>query len=407
MVQYYFPPLGGIGSVRAAGFAALLPDFGWQATVLAPRNGSYHADPSLSSGGAEVVRSFAPDLSRGGKRVLYGTASGTRPADVGTAGRWLRDRVRALLYRPDAQVGWYPFARSAARALVRDRKFDAIFSSSFPITSHLIARCIAREAGLPWVAEFRDPWSAAKSGHDPTRAHATRLEASFLAEAAAVVSVSPTWARQWSERGARRTEVITNGYDPGPPAPAGPDADFVVTHVGTFYPEMESLDALWPALRKCADDPAGAGLRICFVGECHPLLRQAVTEAGLEARLDVTGFVARGRALDLMAASSVLVVGGAAQPHPVLDGWIPAKIFEYLGTGRPILYIGHPASDAARIVAEQPGCWVVPASDVAATHQALEAIRGAARFYARDLTRFTRRAITRGLSTLLDEVSAR
>jgi glycosyl transferase family 4/glycosyl transferase family 1 len=406
MVQYYFPPLGGIGSVRAAGFAGGLSAFGWHATVVAPRDGSYHADPSLSPGDAEVVRSFAPDLSRGGKRVLYGTASTTRAADVGAAGRWLRDRVRAFLYRPDGQVAWYPFARSAARALLRDRKFDAVFSSSFPITSHLIARRIAREAGLPWVAEFRDPWSAAKSPDDPARGYASRVEASLLADADAVVSVSPTWARQWRAQGARRAQVITNGYDPRPAMPPGPDGDFVVTHVGTFYPAMEDLGALWPALRRVADHSGAARLRIRIVGDCHPLLAQAARAAGLESRLEVTGFVARERALDLMTASSVLVVGGAPRPHPVLDGWIPAKMFEYLGTGRPMLYIGHRASDAARIAAEQPGCWVVPASDIDATHEALEAIRGGASFYARDLAPFTRRALTHDLSALLDEVSA-
>jgi len=411
MIHYYFPPLGGIGSVRAAAMAAALPEFGWRPTVVAPARGSYHADPSLGTGDVEVVRAYAPDPSFTGKRVLYGEGvSAIQPAQVGRVGLWIRDAVRRWVYRPDAQVGWYPFARARARALLRDHRFDVVFSSSFPVTAHLVARTVARESQVPWVAEFRDPWSAAMAAGDPRRAFAEQCEGRLLAEAAAVVTVSPTWAREWAARGARRTAVVTNGFDPEPLAEPATDAArerrFVISHVGTFYPEMADLSSIWKAVARLRNELGGDGLRIRFVGECPPPLKTELEKEGVSDLVDITGFVPHDRARAMMRESSVLVVGGPSRPGTILEGWIPAKIFEYLSSGRPILYVGTRDGDAARLIGGQEGCWVIPAADAPAAYDALKEIRRAGSF-SRHLSEYSRRELAGKLASLLADVSRR
>src|SRR3954452_11809910 len=178
IVAYYFPPLGGAGSLRVSGLATHLPEYGWEPTVLAPRNGAYYRDPQIPFSERQVIRTPSIELSRTGKRLLRAGGTDLVAAEPDRARVAVRSAARAALYFPDAQVGWYAPALVTARRALREHRFDAIVSSSFPITAHLVARRLHRRMRIPWIAEFRDPWSAelARRGDPATRA--ARLERS-------------------------------------------------------------------------------------------------------------------------------------------------------------------------------------------------------------------------------------
>jgi glycosyltransferase involved in cell wall biosynthesis len=405
MVSYYFPPLGGIGSLRALKFATYLPEFGWQPTVLAPRRGAYHRDASLRFPEEQVVRTAALELSRVGKRAVGTGGDDTQPAAVGPLLGRARDLVRRFVYRPDAQVGWYPFAVAAGRSALRERRFDAVLSSSFPITSHVVARRLHRDTGLPWVAEFRDPWTDVLNPRDPRRPRDERLERALVAEAAAVVVPSPAWAELFRRKGARVVEVIANGYDPADLPPSRPPRGFVLTHVGSLYPDRQDLSTVWPALAALRAARVVVDLRLRFVGELSSAVRRQIEAHGLADSLEVTGFLPYRDALAAMAASSALLVAGARDPLPALEGWIPAKVFEYLGTGLPVIYVGDGASDAARLLAGHARCHLVPPDDVEAARRALLAASREAP-QPRALAAFTRRTLAGRLAGVLAGVAA-
>ena len=403
MVCYYFPPLGAVSSLRAVKLATLLPEFGWDVRVLAPRRGAYHHDASLAFPEEKVARTASLELSRMGKRAISAGASDDRPAPVGPVSRRLRDVARRFLYRPDPQVGWYPFAVRAGRRVLRDERFDALFSSSVPLTAHKIAQRLRRDFGLPWIAEFRDPWADGVDAGDPLRRRREAEEREILEAASAIVTVSPDWARRFREKGARDVAVITNGFDPEDLPPPRPADGLVLTHVGNFYPDRQDLSTLWPALRKVG--ASGHAWRLRFVGGLHPLLAAELAEHGLADRLEVKGFLPHLEAVRELTSSSALLVAGSRDDRARLRGMIPAKIFEYLASGLPVLYLGDPTTDAARILAEQPGCHVVEPGDVQGAQQALLAAARGVRFE-RDLRRFTHRALAGQLAGLLDRVVA-
>ena len=406
MVAYYFPPLGGIGSLRAMKLAAYLPESGWDVTVLAPRRGTYYRDPTLSFPEEKVVRTGSLELSRAGKAVLAPGTSDTRPARVGPLRRRLRDAARKWLYRPDPQIGWYPFAVRAGRRVLREGRFDAVFSSSFPITAHLVGRRLHRDSGLPWVAEFRDPWTDLIAEDDPQKAREVARERSLVVEATRVVTVSEAWAELFRGKGARGVGVVTNGYDAadlgGGRAPDG----IVITHLGSFYSGQQDLSAVWPALRRLRDAAPARRLRLRFVGDLDAGLRREIAAHGLEEALEVTGFLPHREALAQTADSSILLGAGARDARPVLKGLIPAKLFEYLGTGLPILYVGDARTDAALLLARQPGCFVVSPGDEASAERALREALETPRV-ARDLEAYTRRALAARLAVVLDDACRR
>ena len=401
MVAYYFPPLGGIGSLRALKFATYLPEHGWDVTVLAPRSGSYYRDPTLSFPEDRVIRTGSLELSRAGKRVLAPGTTDTRAAAVGPLRRRIRDAVRRWVYRPDGQIGWYPFAVSAGRAALRDLKYDAIFSSSFPITAHLVGRRLHRDSGRPWIAEFRDPWSDVAADGDPRRTQDAALERALVSEATGVVTVSAAWADLLRGKGARSVSVVTNGYDPADFAAPRPTDGTVVTYLGSYYPDRQDLSAVWPALRRIRDSRPDHRFRLRFVGNLSPALRSEIAAHGLELSLEVTGFLPYREALARMADSSVLIGAGARDERPVLKGLIPAKLFDYLGSGLPVIYVGDAGSDAAVLLARQRGVHVVRPGDAAGAERAVSEALATPRAE-RDLEEFTRRALAARLAGVLD-----
>src|SRR4051812_5385713 len=130
IVAYYFPPIGGIGSIRLARFAEHLQEFGWDPIVLAPRDTPHARDAQLRYSVDRVVRSRSIELSR------LGNAIPRRSGPVGASrstigGGELRSRALRWVF-PDAQIGWYPGAVVTGLGFLRQRHFDAVFSSSFP-----------------------------------------------------------------------------------------------------------------------------------------------------------------------------------------------------------------------------------------------------------------------------------
>lgn len=402
IVAYYFPPLGGIGSVRIAAFARHLPVYGWEASVLTPRNGAYFRDPDSSFPEDQVVRSTAIELSRLGKQAVGAGGDDVRPADVsgGLRGR-LRAFARSRLYFPDAQVGWYPAATATGLRLLRRERFDVVFSSSFPITAHLIARRIARAAGIPWVAEFRDPWSEMLPPSVTSRSRAARLEAALAGAADAVVMTSPSWAARHAPLWGRAVDVLPNGHE-GVPTGAAPDR-FTLAYLGSFYPATQCLDSVWDALTKLRGRGAANVERLRIIGELHPQMGADLASRGLDDLLEVTGFLPHADALSALATSSALLVAGPTDATGILRGHVVAKLAEYLATDLPVIYVGDPDCDAADLLRGYAGCYVIATGDVAGVIEALRLSRGErAR---RDAGALGRGVLTGRLAGILERVT--
>jgi hypothetical protein len=403
MISYYFPPLGGIGALRALGFAEHLPSFGWEPTVLAPSNGAYHRDPSLAFRSERTVRTRSLELSRLGKQGLRAGGDDTRPATPGPVYSLARNLARRWLYHPDAQIGWYPGAAWAGRRLVREGAFDAIHTSSAPITAHLVGRALHRSFGIPWIAEFRDPWSAWIGGEDHgALRRAEGLERSIASAASAVVMTSPSWAREHSERWGRGVITIPNGFGYVPPR-SMPGDEIIIGFLGTYYPSRQDLSAVWTAVARIADDPRSPPVRLRVVGEAPQPMRAQLRAAGIESLVEVTGFMPYEQSLRHMASSSVLVAAGPASSRvPLGVGLVPAKVFDYLATGLPIVWLGATPNDGASLLSNQPGCHIIGVDDVDAVAIAVREEHG--KRYRRDLHGLSRRDRTRSLTDLLDSL---
>src|SRR4051794_8746832 len=396
VVAYYFPPIGGIGSIRLVRFGEHPPEFGWGAPVLAPQGAPHAAEPRLSYPEEHVVRSRSLELSR--LKQLVPRVRASADGDDGRARAAARTAGR-LLY-PDPQIGWFPGAIVAGRRAVRRGSFDAILSSSFPLTAHLVAARLGRTAGIPWIAEFRDPWSDDLPARYPLRRRAAALERAIATEATTVVMPTRTWADHYARIWGRPVVIVPNGHDGRLPAAPRPDVP-TFTHLGSMYPERQSFAALWKAMAHVAGNYAPDRFKIRFIGELPAAVDGELRAAGLEATIEVTGLVSHERAMELVASSSLLFASGGLTDDISERGWIPAKLFEYLASDVPILWLGGTTCDAATLLAGHPGCYLAEPDDHHTVAAALGAGLGGDRLE-RDVDDSSARARAGLLAGLLD-----
>jgi glycosyltransferase involved in cell wall biosynthesis len=383
-------------------FASALPDHGWDVTVLAPRDTPHERDPHLTFPEEKVLRARSIEFSRIGRAVTRTGASfdQSRPS--------VRSRMRAFAHRylffPDAQIGWYPAAVRAGMRALREHQFDAIYSSADPMTAHLVARTLSRRTGLPWVAESRDPVAARITPDDPHFLRAQRLEGSIAREATTMVMPTPTWAAHYGSLWGTEVAVLPNGHDgqlPERRLPAQP----ILAHIGTYHAGGDDLTALWEALALMRKRQAALLPRVRFVGYPSSELDQQVSRYGLDDLVDTVGFVSHDEAMVELMSASMLVASGIKGNDPVARGWVPAKVFAYLASGLPVLYLSAPNTDAAALLQGQPGCHVVDHRDVEGALKALEGgLVGTT--YARDTEDLSRATRTRRLAEILDRAVA-
>jgi glycosyltransferase involved in cell wall biosynthesis len=337
VLAYFFPPLGGGGVQRTLKFIRYFEPLGWDATVVSTRSRLYPAqDPSLLSevpASTRVVRTRALPLGH------Y----------LGIALHRLRLKwIRAWVLWPDGGLGWAPFAFVSALRAARRDKPDVLFSTSAPYGAHLVALLVARLTGLPWVADFRDEWSASDSVTEQPKALAAltaRSESVVTREARRVVVVADYFRLVGTEADDPRRVEIVNGVDeadlPNPPPMPRPDK-FVLTNVGTIYGSIDpspALRVLAALVTKGAID--AEKLEVRLVGSIWE--PDFVPPTGIT--ITTTGYVDHSRAVAEMFAANVLLL---YRPSSTLAP--SGKVFEYLASGRPILCLTHPDNLASRLV---------------------------------------------------------
>ena len=360
VVAYHFPPLAGSSGIqRTLRFVQHLPALGWEPLVLTAHPRAYERTSS--------------DLSA---EVPAGTV--VRRAQAWDAARHLalNGRYFGALARPDRWVSWRFDAVRQGLQLIRQYEPQAIFST-YPIaTAHLIGAELQRRSGLPWVADFRDPMAQYGYPADPkTWQQFNSIERHALLHAAASTFTTPSAAEDYRRRypaAAHRVHLLENGYDEssfgGVDASAltaaGPLNPGAVTllHSGIVYPSERDPTQLMEALRllQNAGTVQPSQLKLRFRAPvAEALLHQKAAEFGVAGYIQVCPPVGYREALREMLRADALLLMQASN----CNAQIPAKLYEYMRAGRPLLCLADPAGDTARTVQAAGIDTVVPLDD--------------------------------------------
>ncbi|NLU39155.1 MAG: glycosyltransferase family 4 protein [Bacteroidales bacterium] len=364
IISYYWPPSGGVGVLRCLKFVKYLHNFGWEPVVYSPFNANYllrdntnfkdiPEDLELLKG--PIVEPFSAYKFLSGRKK----DDPTDPVHVRNKKHFIDNFaiwVRGNFFIPDARCLWIRPSVRYLKKYLKEHPVDAIFTDGPPHTNTLIGMKLSSELGIPWLADFQDPWTQAdyyqryKIMYWANKRH-HRLEQKAFQTAGKITIASPSWAKNLEQIGARNVGVIYYGYDEDDfkkRVPV-PDPDFTIVHTGQLGFDRNP-DVLFHVLKELKNELAGfaAHLKLVFAGNIDFSVKKEIVENGLGENFCDQGFVTRDRALQLNMNARLLLL--PLNKSGNADGRIPGKLFENLRTGRPILCLGPSDSDVARII---------------------------------------------------------
>jgi glycosyltransferase involved in cell wall biosynthesis len=357
-VTYAFPPLKRIGCVRTWNIAKHLARSGWVVSVLT-------LDPLLW-GDVESPQAVETALEAEGIRRLstghrwrWLTSGGVKRPHNGLswfAGGIGRRAARYLGFDPSA--GWVTPAERACTGLTAD-DVDVVLASGPPFSAFSLTRRLAERLRCPYVLDYRDLWS--RHLHNPAP-RADRKESAVVAGSAAVITVSPSWARVLDEQfgiGAK-VHVVSNGYDPEDLAAvhAHPFGHFAIVYAGSLWPPTRVVSPVMAALRRLEETAARRSEPWMFhyFGAHGQHVLDEAQRFGVKERVIVHGAVPRATALEAVKGAGVAVVITSVETSGRLEdnGMVTGKIFEPIALGTPVLIIAPEGSDT-NVVAETTG----------------------------------------------------
>jgi glycosyltransferase involved in cell wall biosynthesis len=330
-------------------------------------------------------------------------------------------RIIPALFFPDEQLLWAPSAALVGWRAHRRQPVALLYSSAPPFSTHLAAGLLKGLIGMPWVADFRDPWignSFARPLGAPHRRLQTILERWIVSRADRSVFATGRLRDRYAARYpalAERFVVIPNGYDladlaaaraaSAPRDHSGGTFHHLV-YAGSLYGADELalfLDGVELVLTRRPD--LADRLRVEFIGwfNAENTALAARRLPTLDPVVRHVEFMPRGEALARVAAADAglhLMADAAGR-----DLVVGSKLYEYIGLDKPVLAVTPPGE--ARRLLEQLDWGVVadPTPEgVAAGLERIAEMPAPGRL-ADPERRFERRALAAELARLLDEVA--
>jgi glycosyltransferase involved in cell wall biosynthesis len=368
IITYYWPPSGGAGVQRWLKFVKYLREFGWEPIVYTPANPEPpDFDESLAGDIPENISVIKKPVWE--PYSIYKRLTGRKKDDRITHGFLKEEKtsgfaekfavwIRGNFFIPDARCFWIKPSVKFLTDFLRTNPVDVILSSGPPHSMHLIGMGVKKNTNIPWVADFRDPWTEIDF-YDKLmltrfadRKH-RKLEKEVLQNADAVIAVGSHLAKRLENTGGREVQVITNGFDPDDFSflPVQPEDLFTLTHIGSLNRDRNP-EILWQAISElCSEnEEINEKLRLRFVGKTDYSLKESLAKNGLQDRTEIIPYLPHYEALKLAASSAVLLL--LINQTPNQKGIVTGKVFEYMATGRPVLCVGPSDGESAQILSE-------------------------------------------------------
>lgn len=426
IITYYWPPSGGAGVQRWLKFVKYLRNFGWEPVVYTPENPEYPAiDNSLLKDipqGIEIVRtpiwepySFYKKLvgAKKTERINAGFLSEKkRPGLAERFSIWLRGNF----FIPDARKFWIKPSIKFLVKYLKQHPVDAIVSTGPPHSMHMIALGVKKRTGLPWLADFRDPWTNIDFYHElmlsswADRKH-HKQEMSVLKKADEVVVISNSMKTDFLKLLKRDYSVITNGYDQDDIAGVDVKIDerFSVAHIGTMVKTRNPL-LLWEVLSEevLKDTDFANDLEIKLVGSVDYSVTESIEAAGLGNYVNKISYVPHNEVVKIQQQSQVLLL--LINDTPNAKVILPGKFFEYMAARRPILCIGPRDGDAAEVILETNAGYVSEKDDKESIRKAINELYSRFRtgkniVDSKGIARFSRESLTGRMAECLSVIS--
>lgn len=337
-------------SPRIPGMVRYLFGNGVQVTIVTPpltAPGGRHGAPPLDiARSARLVEVSQPGASATLEETMVNALKRARRRYniLGLAAvRKLTSLYREVVWFPDRDRRWVPRAYRAAANVLSRESFDAILTSSSPVSCHVVGRRLKKTFQLPWIADFRDLWSQnhAYPYSSLRRWIERRFEKRTMSTADAFVTVADLWALRLRRLHGKRTYVVHNGFDDEVYHDRTQlTRTLTITYTGQIYSGKQDPSKFCQAVRELVDegkvDPDL--LEVRFFGPHSDEVADLIAQLHLAGTVAQRGIVSPAESVIRQKESQLLLFFNWEDPTE--RGIYTQKIFEYLGTQRPIVATG-------------------------------------------------------------------
>lgn len=385
IITYYWPPSGGSGVQRWMYFCKYLNEFGITPIVVTvdEKKASYrYIDQTFIDlvKDIEVHKTDTWEPLKLYSKLTSGDSQSAIP--IGFTGeskptlfQKLSRAIRGNIFIPDSRKGWVRFAYNEAKRIIKDQKIDVVITTGPPHSTHLIGLKIKQKLNIPWIVDFRDPWTDLYYNKLLYRTELAQkkdenLEQKVLQLADIVLTVGPSMRKHLIEKGninPDKVHFIYNGYDENDYKNVKVIVDpnyFTISHIGVLSPS-QPITPFLNSIRNFIDGnhPICKYLRLRIVGNVTDDIVTEIKNAIPEIKLEFIDYVPKNIAIEYMLSSDLLLNSLAEMDKSEL--LISGKLMEYIAANKPILCLGNPNGDAANLLKEFDNSIVIDRNDSA------------------------------------------
>lgn len=383
LITYYWPPAGGAGVQRWLKMSKYLPENGWEPVIYTAEPAQYISEDQsllaevnpdfeiLKTPIWEPYQVYAKLTGSAKQKSNYGgLISNKKSSFAQKMGLF----IRSNFFIPDARKWWIKPSINYLKKWLRENHVDAVISTGPPHSMHLIALGLKAEfPHLPWIADFRDPWTNIDFYKDLSllpfadKKH-HRLEKSVMSKADRVVAVTWDMGREFEEIVDRKIDIILNGYDPADfsefkEKEVAANDKFIICHLGSMNKDRNP-NALWQAISNLiqSNKALKEKLEIHLIGAVDISVNQSIEDFGLSECTKFIPFMPHDEAIRYLRNCAILLL--SINDSPNSKGLLPTKLFEYMASQKPILAIGPSESDISRVLDKMNHCRLCGFEDV-------------------------------------------
>jgi len=255
-------------------------------------------------------------------------------------------RLKKKFLIPDTFIDWLPIGIWEGFRYIKKEKVDAIISSATPYTSHLVSYILSKLFNLPLVLYYQDPWVIEKSikrGNFRFRFE-FYLEKKIVSAAKLLIFCTESTRQEYLRLfrlDPNRTSVVYFGFDPKDfDYSLVPDESNNINLVygGRIVPGQRDVNPLLNALNKLPGDfPLHIDL---FIREGCLYYRDLAKKLSVEKFVSIFSPLTHKEFCQRLRRYDYLILLGNIDPLQ-----IPSKLYEYIGSRRPIFLIQNNQSE--------------------------------------------------------------
>ena len=357
IITYYWPPGGGPGVQRWLKLSNYLLENNVKPIIYAPSNPKY---PSIDESLLEDVNSeievikqpiFEPFGNLFSKIRKKGIP---KKKDQSVFDKFLI-YLRGNLFIPDSRIFWVNSSVNFLSKYILENNIESIITTGPPHSLHLIGLKLKTRLNISWYADFRDPWTKINYHKElklslRSKKKHLELESKVLNSCDRIIVTSKKLLNEYNKIAKTPISLITNGFD-YQKLQLELDEEFSITHIGRLLPERNPK-ILWNALKELCiiNKNFKNNLKINFIGNVSENLRNEMKTNDLENSVVYHNYIKYNDTIPYLIKSQILLLIESDDNESSYA--IPAKIFEYINSGRPIIAIGPKDSEIKQIIDE-------------------------------------------------------